>query len=176
MERVRPRPGADGGEERTLTDLSHDDVKKILEIIDGAAHLDEIEVVFGGFHLRVQRGGGVQSSAPTKPFAPKAPQAASPSGPGPGSDDRAEPVLGEGEVAVRAPMLGTFYRAPSPGAPPFVEVGQRVRSDDTVCIIEVMKLFNSIKAGVDGVVTRILVENAKLVEYNQALIVVSTIA
>ena len=72
-------------------------------------------------------------------------------------------------------MLGTFYRAQAPGAPPFVEVGQRVRADDTVCLIEVMKLLNSVKAGVDGVVTQILAENAKLVEYNEVLIVISTV-
>ena len=72
-------------------------------------------------------------------------------------------------------MLGTFYRAQTPGAPPFVEVGQRVRADDTVCLIEVMKLFNSVKAGVEGVVTQILAENAKLVEYNEVLIVISTV-
>ena len=72
-------------------------------------------------------------------------------------------------------MLGTFYRAQTPGAPPFVEVGQRVRADDTVCLIEVMKLFNSVKAGVDGVVMQILAENAKLVEYNEVLIIISTV-
>jgi acetyl-CoA carboxylase biotin carboxyl carrier protein len=163
-------------------DLTHDDVRKILEIIDGASHLDEVEVVFGGFHLHVQRGGGTQSSVRAKPLPSATPQSAPPSAPAPRPADHsepmllAEPILGEGEVAVRAPMLGTFYRAPAPGAPPFVEVGQRVRAKDTVCIIEVMKLFNSIEAGVDGVVTRILVENAKLVEYHQTLIVVSTIA
>jgi acetyl-CoA carboxylase biotin carboxyl carrier protein len=67
-------------------------------------------------------------------------------------------------------MLGVFYRAPAPGEKPFVEVGQRVRADDTVCLIEVMKLFNSIRAGVDGEVIEILVENGGLVEFDQALI------
>jgi acetyl-CoA carboxylase biotin carboxyl carrier protein len=67
-------------------------------------------------------------------------------------------------------MLGTFYRAPAPGEKPFVEVGQRVRADDTVCMIEVMKLFNSIRAGVDGEVVKILAENGGLVEFDQALI------
>jgi acetyl-CoA carboxylase biotin carboxyl carrier protein len=155
-------------------ELSHDDVKKILEIIDGAEHLDEVEVVYGGFHLHVQRGGATGTWA--KRPLPGMPQSASSPAPARRPADRAEPALGEGEVAIRAPMLGTFYRAPSPGAPPFVEAGQEVRADDTVCIIEVMKLFNSIKAGADGVVTRILAENARLVEYNQVLIVVSTAA
>ena len=71
-------------------------------------------------------------------------------------------------------MLGTFYRSPAPGDPPFVELGKRVRADDTVCLIEVMKLFSSINAGVDGVVTRILVENGTMVEFGQMLIVIAT--
>jgi acetyl-CoA carboxylase biotin carboxyl carrier protein len=75
-------------------------------------------------------------------------------------------------VVIRAPMLGTFYRAASPGDPPFVEVGQRVKAGDTVCLIEVMKLFNTIRAGVDGTVTRILHENAGLVEFDEPLLVI----
>jgi acetyl-CoA carboxylase biotin carboxyl carrier protein len=76
-------------------------------------------------------------------------------------------------VVIRAPMLGTFYRAPSPGEKPFVEVGQRVRADDTVCLIEVMKLFNSIRAGVDGEVVEILADNGGLVEFDQPLIFIA---
>ena len=68
-------------------------------------------------------------------------------------------MVPDGVVAIRAPMLGIFYRAPSPGEKPFVEVGQRVRADDTVGLIEVMKLFNSIRAGLDGEVVKILVDN-----------------
>ena len=73
-------------------------------------------------------------------------------------------------------MLGTFYRSPSPGEPPFVEPGQRVRADDTVCLIEVMKLFSSIKAGVEGVVKEIVPANGDLVEFNGLLIVIATSA
>jgi acetyl-CoA carboxylase biotin carboxyl carrier protein len=69
-------------------------------------------------------------------------------------------------------MVGTFYRAPEPGAKPFVEVGTRVKADSIVCIIEVMKLMNSIAAGVDGVVTHVLVENAALVEPGQPLVAI----
>ncbi len=156
-------------------ELTHDDVKKILEIIDGATHLDQIEVVYGSFHLRAQRGRDNESSVRGMPSLAPAPQSAASSPATARPPQRPEPTLGEGELAVRAPMLGTFYRAQTPGAPPFVEVGQRVRADDTVCLIEVMKLFNSVKAGVDGVVTQILAENAKLVEYNEVLIVISTV-
>ena len=69
-------------------------------------------------------------------------------------------------------MLGIFYRAPAPGEKPFVEVGQRVKADDTVCLIEVMKLFNSIRAGVDGEIVKIFAENSALVEFDQVLICV----
>ena len=75
-------------------------------------------------------------------------------------------------IAIRAPMLGTFYRAHAPGEKPFVEIGQRVKPNDTVCIIEVMKLFNSIRAGVDGKIAGILAENAALVEYSQILMLI----
>jgi acetyl-CoA carboxylase biotin carboxyl carrier protein len=78
----------------------------------------------------------------------------------------------EGLVAIKAPMLGTFYRTPKPGAPPFVEVGARVGKDDPVCIIEVMKLFNTVKAGVQGRVAQICAEQGQLVEYQQVLFLI----
>jgi len=78
----------------------------------------------------------------------------------------------EGTAAIKAPMLGTFYRTPKPGAPPFVKVGQRVTEDDVVCIIEVMKLFNTVKAGVRGKIVKIFAENAQMVEFQQPLFLV----
>ena len=72
---------------------------------------------------------------------------------------------------MRAPMVGTFYRSPSPGAPPFVEVGSRVRKGDALCIVEVMKLFTTIAAERDGTIAEIGAENAALVEYGQMLFV-----
>jgi acetyl-CoA carboxylase biotin carboxyl carrier protein len=156
-------------------ELTHDDVKKILEMVDAAEHLEEIEVVYGGFHLRVHRGGSSSNArAPARPPVASAGAEARPSVLPPPAVERTDPKLGQDEIAIRAPMLGTFYRAPTPGAPPFVEPGQRVKADDVIGLIEVMKLFNSIKAGVDGVVTRILAENGGLVEFDQALIAVST--
>jgi acetyl-CoA carboxylase biotin carboxyl carrier protein len=73
---------------------------------------------------------------------------------------------------VRAPMMGSFYRSPAPGEKPFIEVGQSVAAEDTVCLIEVMKLFNSISAGVSGRVAEIRAENGALVEFGQVLIVI----
>jgi acetyl-CoA carboxylase biotin carboxyl carrier protein len=152
-------------------ELTHEDVKKILEIIDRTEHLDEVELVFGEFRLHVRRG-----KAPTESsLAPSAASARPPEPEKPASlaPDRTEPALADGEIAIRAPMLGTFYCASAPGQPPFIEAGQLVKADDTLCLIEVMKLFNSIRAGVDGTVRSILAENGSLVEYNQILFVIA---
>jgi len=75
----------------------------------------------------------------------------------------------DGLVPIKAPMLGIFYRAPKPDAPPFVQVGQFITNDDVVCIIEVMKLFNMVRAGVRGRIAKICAENTQLVEYKQVL-------
>lgn len=96
-----------------------------------------------------------------------------------GPAERNEPNLyleEEGLIRVKSPMLGTFYRSPKPGAPPFVQVGQVVSEDDTVCIIEVMKLFNTIKAGVRGRIAKVCVENAQMVEFQQILFLVEEVA
>jgi acetyl-CoA carboxylase biotin carboxyl carrier protein len=83
--------------------------------------------------------------------------------------------LPPGTLVVRSPMVGTFYRAPEPGAPAFVDVGTHVKPDTVVCIIEVMKLMNSVTAGVTGVVTHVLAENAHGVEYGQALVAIKPV-
>ena len=149
-------------------DLSHSDVQSILRIIDSAEHLDEIELVYGGFRLHVVRNGAGNSRpariAAEAPAATAVPASAAPA---------AEVAVPDGMVAIRAPMLGTFYRASAPGEKPFIEEGQRVRADDTVCLIEVMKLFNSLRAGADGKVAKILVSNGGFVEYNQPLILIA---
>ena len=155
-------------------DLTHEDVRKIVEIVDAAQNLDEVELVFGGFRLHLRRDGSgpmavraavPQHAAPLPVPVPVTPEAA--------PSAAAKTRFPEGVVAIRSPMLGTFYRAPSPGEKPFTEVGARVQADDTVCVIEVMKLFSSIRAGVDGTVVEILVENGGLVEYEQAVILIS---
>ena len=155
--------------------LTHNDVKTILEIVDSAEHLEEIELVFAGLKLHVRRSGGepmARSSAPVSRPAASFPAPAAALQPA-ASAQPAAAELAPNEVAVRAPMLGTFYRSPSPGEKPFVEVGQRVKADDTVAVIEVMKLFNSIRAGVDGTVVRIEAQNSALVEYNAPLVIIA---
>ena len=148
------------------------------EIIDAAPHLDEVQLDFAGVRLHVRRGGGAPAlqAAPTAPAAAPSPApatpAAAPAAAPPAARRTAHPPAPEGAIAIRAPMLGTFYRAPAPGEKPFVEVGGRVAAADTVCLIEVMKLFNSIAAGVDGTVVAIHADNGALVEFDQPLVYV----
>ena len=161
-------------------DLSKDDVLKILKMIDESGY-DDVRLEVGDFKLHVQKQGAGQS-APSEAPARVAPSvsAGSSAAPQQSSATRApapvaapaEEVVPAGMIAVRSPMLGTFYRAPSPGEKPFVEVGGRVTADETVCLVEVMKLFNSIKAGVSGRVARILVENGSMVEHAQLLMLI----
>ena len=173
-------------------DISNEDVLNILKIIDSSS-LEELHLEIGDFTLIVRRrGAGVPPHVEragaagdgSEAVRPGAPVAAWPEG---GAEpvvvqriqeaaqarreSPARPVHG-GEVEVKAPMVGTFYRAPAAGAPPFVEVGGLVTEDDTVCIIEVMKLMNSIRAGCRGRVAEICVDNGAVVKVGQTLIVV----
>jgi acetyl-CoA carboxylase biotin carboxyl carrier protein len=134
--------------------LSHDDVAEILRIID-ESDVDELRVETEGFKLHVIRRGAATPAPDSEPAA----TAAAASG-GAATDEL---------LAVRSPMLGTFYRAESPGATPFVEVGAEVEPDTTVCIIEVMKMMNSVAAGVSGRVVEICARNGELVEYGAPL-------
>lgn len=173
-------PGSVQGEHSTYMTLTHEDVNKILAILDESG-CEEAHIEFGELKLHFRKHGsssdiehvrhaGKPDEKPTSPQATtivaRGPDASAAHGP----RESHEQTIPEGVVAVSAPMLGTFYRAPSPGAAPFVAVGDKVLADDTVCLLEVMKLFNSIRAGVAGTVDAILVENATLVEYGQPLI------
>jgi acetyl-CoA carboxylase biotin carboxyl carrier protein len=155
-----------------MADLSYDDVRKIIAILD-ASTLDEIHVELGDFKLDVRRrSAGAPTQAQAAAAAPSQPgQAAPAAAPPPPARRQDGAGLKPGQFAVSAPMLGTFYRAPAPDAPPFVDVGRVVEVDDPLCIIEVMKLMNTIKAEQRGRVAAILAENATMVEFGQALIV-----
>ena len=107
----------------------------------------------------------VPPGAPAEPSAPSAPSA-------PADESNPEPV--RNGATVKAPLVGTFYRAPGPGEAPFVDVGDVVRAGDTLCIIEAMKLMNEIESEVDGEVTEILVGDAAAVEYDQPLFLIAT--
>jgi acetyl-CoA carboxylase biotin carboxyl carrier protein len=161
--------------------LSYDDVQNILKIIDGSA-LEEVHLEIGDLKLVVRRHGAPGAALPGAPVVASRTATARDGGtttsapsPGPARPATARPAHRNG-AEVKAPMVGTFYRAPAPGAPPFVEVGSLVNEDDTVCILEVMKLMTSIKAGCRGRVVEICVDNATLVEFETTLVVIEPIA
>jgi acetyl-CoA carboxylase biotin carboxyl carrier protein len=153
--------------------LGEEDVREILRIIDESP-LDELRIETDGFSLHVLRGGAT-ASEPALSRGAGPPTARPPNGAPPASGAAAPgapaPPAHEGSL-IEAPMLGTFYRAEAPGASPFVEVGTRVEPDTIVCLIEVMKMMNSVPARVRGTIVEICAENAVLVEYGQPLFVV----
>ncbi len=138
--------------------LTDDDVREILRIVD-ESDVGELRIETEGFSLHVLKNGATASAEGPRPVAPA--PAAEPSPP---------PAVQDGTVVVPSPMLGTFYRAEAPGAAPFVEVGATVGPDSTVGIIEVMKMMNSVPAGVSGTVVEVCAENGELVEYGEPLL------
>jgi acetyl-CoA carboxylase biotin carboxyl carrier protein len=143
-------------------------VKKLIELLEESG-VAEIEIKEGEESVRISRQGTV---APQM-YAPQPMPVPTPA-PAPAAAPAAEAGAPEeisGHV-VRSPMVGTFYRAPSPGAKAFVEEGQSVKVGDTLCIIEAMKLLNQIEADKAGVIKAVLVENGQPVEYNQPLFVI----
>jgi len=140
--------------------LSDDDVREILRIIDESG-LDELRIETEGLSLHVLRDGAAARPEPELHPAPSEAAAVAQAEDGHERADRSSAIL--------SPMLGTFYRAPAPGAAPFVEVGTRVEPETIVCIIEVMKMMNSVPAGVAGTIAEIHARNAELVEYEQPL-------
>ncbi len=149
-------------------------VKKLIELLEESG-VAEIEIQEGEESVRISRYS--QSAPPPTPVAAPAPPPAAAAAPAPApapaaeSEAPAEAEVPEGHV-VKSPMVGTFYRAPSPGASPFVEVGQQVNVGDTLCIIEAMKLLNQIEADKAGTIKAILVENGQPVEYDQPLFII----
>ncbi len=142
-------------------------VKKLIELLD-ESNVAEIEIHEGEESVRISRHG---SGAPQfmMPAAAPTPGASAP--PPPVSAPPSSPEIDDASIA-RSPMVGTFYRSPSPGAKSFVEEGQEVKVGDILCIIEAMKILNQIESERAGVVKKIMVENGQPVEYNQPLFVI----
>jgi acetyl-CoA carboxylase biotin carboxyl carrier protein len=147
-------------------------LKKLIDLVQESG-IAELEITEGEEKVKIVRGGRVVTEMVVAPAPLAAPAPAAPAGvPAAAATAPAEaapPV--EGHV-LKSPMVGTFYRAPSPGAKPFVEVGDTVKAGQTVCIIEAMKLLNEIEADKDGVVKAILAENGQPVEYGEPLLVI----
>jgi acetyl-CoA carboxylase biotin carboxyl carrier protein len=148
--------------------LTAKDVAEIMQLLE-ASHFDRLALEIDGLKLNLERGAAAPppASAPT-PQAPPPVAKAAPPEPEPAPAPAAAAVV-EGDV-VPSPLLGIFYHAPKPGEPPFVEVGSVVEADSVIGIVEVMKLMNSVRAGIAGEVVEILAENGALVEHGQPLL------
>jgi acetyl-CoA carboxylase biotin carboxyl carrier protein len=158
--------------------LEFDDIERILELMR-QHDLSEFELEREGLKLRVRKTG--TGYVPQAPSAPMILPPAGPTGPPasalapqapPASAPIDEPVLDL--AVVKSPIVGTFYRSPEPGAPSFVEVGDRVKKDQVLCIIEAMKLMNEITSEYDGELTSAYVENGKPVQYGERLFAIKT--
>ncbi len=132
----------------------------------------EFELEKQEFKIRLKRGGnggGVVAAYDDAPVVTYAPAPMAIAGAAPAAVAATPPPPATNEVEIKSPMIGTFYRAPSPESAPYVEVGTEVNPDTVVCIIEAMKVMNEIKAEAKGVITQVMVENAKPVEFGQPL-------
>jgi acetyl-CoA carboxylase biotin carboxyl carrier protein len=149
--------------------LSHEDVVRIIQLLD-ASHFDELSLEAEGVKLNIRRNGAGDSSStrstPSIPVVSTAkPVAPAQTPPAPVQSS----AVSAGLIEVKAPMLGAFYGAPKPGADPFVSPGSVITKNTVIGIIEVMKLMNSVSAGVEGTVVETLVSDGDLVEFDQVL-------
>ncbi len=169
--------------------LTYKEVMDILQIMNESPNCQELHLELEGLKLSIIRQENRSPGKPAEHTKVEAGNAAFPGVSEIAEAGKKEPILpepkgpkrpqntstadskegGSSGFAVKSPLVGTFYRAPAPGAPPFVEVGSRVKENDIVGIIDVMKLMTTIKAGVRGMISKICVENEQMVEYGQAL-------
>ncbi len=161
--------------------LTQDEILQILKLVEEST-FDELYLETGELKLIVKKGESESSAAGCSQTPPSLTQAVN--APVPGKErkpstpraakERApkSATVGDGKLPIKAPLLGTVYRRPAPESPPYVEIGSIVKEDDTVCLIEVMKVFTAVKAGVRGRITEVLVETNDLVEYGQPLFMV----
>ena len=145
-------------------------VKKLIELLE-ASSVDEIEIKEGEESVRISRNTGAPIAMAAAPV-PAAPAMPAPVAPALAPAPAHAPAVNTDD-AVKSPMVGTFYRSPSPEAPSFVEVGQSVRAGDVLCIVEAMKMMNQIEADRAGTVTAIHAENGEPVEFDQPLITIA---
>jgi acetyl-CoA carboxylase biotin carboxyl carrier protein len=164
-------------EDDTQMELTHADVAAILDLVE-RTDVEYLEVEVGGTRIVADRSGATVAARgaaapavpppPTPPPAPLPAPAAAPAPPA-AAPPPSRPATDVGLVDVPAPMVGVFYRAPEPGAAPFVEVGARIQEGSTMGLIEVMKMFNSVTAPMAGEVVEVLVANDEFVEFGQPL-------
>jgi acetyl-CoA carboxylase biotin carboxyl carrier protein len=157
-------------------ELSEDDVLHILKLID-ESKFDYFQLEVGELKITVSKGEpipipGVTQPAAVIPAPTAAPAPAVAAKPAAAAPAAKPAVIPEGMLPITAPLLGTFYVAPEPGAPPFVKVGQQITEDTTVGLIEVMKVFNSVRAGVKGTIVEVVAQNGQFIEFGQTLFIV----
>lgn len=145
-------------------------VKKLIELLE-ESNIDEIEIKEGEESVRISRNGAQALSMAAQQAAPYYAPPVAPPPPPPAPVAPAQPAVAEHPAghALLSPMVGTFYRSPSPSSPSFVEVGQTVKAGDIICIVEAMKMMNQIEADKSGTIAAILVENGQPVEFDQPL-------
>ena len=158
--------------------MEFEDIERILELVR-QHDLAEFEVESGGMKLRIRKASAAFALPPSAPQTSGAsiastqvmapPSLPVPSLPPPSVEDEAVEL-----AVVKSPIVGTFYRSPEPGAPSFVEIGQRVKKDQVLCIIEAMKLMNEITSEYDGEIVSAYVENGKPVQYGERLFAIKT--
>jgi len=152
------------------------DLRKLKTLIDlvSESNVSELEITEAEGKVRIVKGGGAAPVVMQAPVAlPPAVAAPAPAAAAPAAAPAAAAAPAEpAGHAVKSPMVGTFYRAASPGAKAFVEVGSLVKEGDTICIIEAMKILNEIEADKSGTVSQILCENGQAVEYGQPLLII----
>ena len=150
-------------------------IKKLISLLE-ESNIDELEIKEGEESVRISRGShsahaGLQTYA--QPAPPPVATLAEPPKADTSADDTPTSKSSLSGTAINSPMVGTFYRSPSPGSAPFVEVGQSVKPGDVICIVEAMKMMNQIEADSAGVVEAILVEDGEPVEFGQPLVSIS---
>ena len=148
--------------------LTAKDVAEILRLLESSS-FDSLSIEMNGVKLNLQRGPAAATREATTSAAPVQQRASEPQPQAAPPLRKAKPASEAGLTDIPSPLLGIFYRAPKPGEPPFVEVGAKVEEETVIGIIEVMKLMNSVHAGIKGQIAEILAENGALVEYSETL-------
>lgn len=155
-------PHANGAVRRPIIDVDY--VRELIDVVDNSG-IDTLEIARAGVRIRISKTPPATRDAPA--VTPAAAATAQATTAAPAETETSAPKKNYQDV--KSPMVGTFYRAPAPEAPPYVEVGTTVSKGQTLCILEAMKLMNELESEVDGTVREILVENADPVEYGQVL-------
>lgn len=148
-------------------------IKKLIELLE-ESNIGELEIKEGEESVRIARNSGTTQyfTAPAPAYAAPAAPAVAPIAAAPMAAPSAPAAPVTSGHVVKSPMVGTFYRSPSPGSPSFIEVGKTVKAGDVICIIEAMKMMNQIEADKSGVIEAILVEDGNPVEFDQPLVTI----